>query len=66
MNEPSNFYNGKQNGCEKNPLDYPEFIPNVHGNLLSYKTVCMNAKHHLGRHYDLHNTFGISQAVATN
>ncbi|XP_011686550.1 PREDICTED: lysosomal alpha-glucosidase-like isoform X1 [Wasmannia auropunctata] len=66
MNEPSNFYNGHKNGCVHNNLDYPAYLPNVVGNLLATKTLCMNAKHYLGAHYDLHNTYGTSQAITTN
>ncbi|KAK9300498.1 hypothetical protein QLX08_006841 [Tetragonisca angustula] len=66
MNEPSNFYDGYKNGCPKNKLDYPKYIPNVIGNVLAKKTLCMNAKHYLGVHYDLHNTYGTSQAIAMN
>lgn len=66
MNEPSNFYNGKINGCEYNNLDNPPYIPNVIGNLLATKTLCMDAKHHLGSHYDVHNLYGIAEAEATN
>ncbi|XP_026830586.1 lysosomal alpha-glucosidase-like [Ooceraea biroi] len=66
MNEPSNFYNGHKNGCTHNRFDYPEHLPNVVGDLLATKTLCMNAKHYLGSHYDLHNTYGTSQAITTN
>ncbi|XP_039303833.1 lysosomal alpha-glucosidase isoform X2 [Solenopsis invicta] len=66
MNEPSNFYNGHKNGCMHNNLDYPNYVPNVVGDLLATKTICMNAKHYLGTHYDLHNTYGTSEAIATN
>ncbi|XP_011052776.1 PREDICTED: lysosomal alpha-glucosidase-like isoform X2 [Acromyrmex echinatior] len=66
MNEPANFYNGNKNGCTHNNLDYPEYIPNVVGGLLATKTFCMNAKHYLGTHYNLHNTYGTSQAITTN
>ncbi|XP_011639981.1 lysosomal alpha-glucosidase-like [Pogonomyrmex barbatus] len=66
MNEPSNFYNGHKDGCTHNNLDYPDYLPNVVGNLLATKTLCMNAEHYLGSHYDLHNTYGTSQAIATN
>ncbi|XP_076238484.1 lysosomal alpha-glucosidase [Calliopsis andreniformis] len=66
MNEPSNFYNGHKNGCSHNDLDYPPYVPNVDGRLLSTKTLCMNAKQYLGFHYDLHNTYGTSEAIATN
>ncbi|XP_031787365.1 lysosomal alpha-glucosidase [Nasonia vitripennis] len=66
MNEPSNFYNGHINGCKATSLDNPPYLPNVNGNLLARKTVCMNAKQHLGNHYDLHNVYGTSQAVVVN
>ncbi|XP_060814039.1 lysosomal alpha-glucosidase-like [Bombus pascuorum] len=66
MNEPSNFYDGHKNGCPKSKLDYPKYVPNVIGDILATKTLCMNAKHYLGVHYDLHNTYGTSQAIATN
>ncbi|XP_031835185.1 lysosomal alpha-glucosidase isoform X2 [Nomia melanderi] len=66
MNEPSNFYDGCKNVCSKNDLDYPVYVPNVLGGKLRTKTLCMNAKHYLGTHYDLHNTYGTSHAIATN
>lgn len=66
MNEPSNFYNGKIEGCGNNHLDNPIYVPNVVGDLLSTKTLCMSARHHLGPHYDVHNTYGTSEAIATN
>ncbi|KAK2584914.1 hypothetical protein KPH14_002510 [Odynerus spinipes] len=66
MNEPSNFYDGHKNGCIKNDLNYPEYVPVVVGKVLFAKTLCMDAKHYLGPHYNLHNTYGTSQAIATN
>lgn len=66
MNEPSNFYDGHIDGCVQNELDNPPYRPNIVGNLLATKTVCMNARHHLGSHYDVHNTFGTSEAAMTN
>ncbi|XP_048513963.1 lysosomal alpha-glucosidase-like isoform X2 [Athalia rosae] len=66
MNEPSNFYNGHSTGCLYNKLDNPQYVPNVVGGSLATKTLCMNAQHYLGPHYDLHNTYGIGQAAATN
>ncbi|XP_053996416.1 lysosomal alpha-glucosidase-like [Hylaeus anthracinus] len=66
MNEPSNFYDGLKEGCPKNNLDYPEYVPNVVEGKLAKKTLCMNAKHYIGPHYNLHNTYGTSQAIATN
>ncbi|XP_043284600.1 lysosomal alpha-glucosidase-like isoform X2 [Venturia canescens] len=66
MNEPSNFYNGKINGCENNDRDNPIYVPRVVGDVLATKTLCMNAQHYLGSHYNIHNTYGTSEAVATN
>ncbi|XP_076282313.1 lysosomal alpha-glucosidase [Lasioglossum baleicum] len=66
MNEPSNFYDGHKNGCTVNNLDNPVYLPNVMGGKLATKTLCMNAKQYLGSHYDLHNTYGTSHAIATN
>ncbi|XP_076621881.1 lysosomal alpha-glucosidase [Colletes latitarsis] len=66
MNEPSNFYNGLKNGCTHNSLDYPKYVPHTIESTLASKTLCMDAKHYLGPHYNLHNTYGMSQAVATN
>ncbi|XP_015118649.1 lysosomal alpha-glucosidase isoform X2 [Diachasma alloeum] len=65
MNEPSNFYNGHMNGCVKNVFDNPPYQPNVVGNLLATKTLCMNAQHARGLHYDIHNTYGMAEAVAS-
>ena len=66
MNEPSNFYNGHINGCQASDYENPQYLPSVVGNKLSSKTLCMSAKHHLGYHYNLHNTYGTSQAIVTN
>ncbi|XP_011503322.1 PREDICTED: lysosomal alpha-glucosidase-like [Ceratosolen solmsi marchali] len=66
MNEPSNFYNGYINGCIPNSLDNPPYLPGIVGNLLSRKTICMNAKQYLGFHYNLHNIYGTSQAMVVN
>ncbi|XP_074111651.1 lysosomal alpha-glucosidase isoform X1 [Cotesia typhae] len=66
MNEPSNFYNGRINGCPiNNSLNYPPYLPNVVGDSLASKTVCMDAKHHLGPHYDVHNYYGTAEAAVT-
>ncbi|KAL7639020.1 UNVERIFIED_CONTAM: hypothetical protein RMT77_010554 [Armadillidium vulgare] len=66
MNEPSNFYNGQKDGCPVNSsLEHPYYIPLVKGGVLYFKTLCMTAKHHLGNHYDLHNIYGFSEAIAT-
>ena len=67
MNEPSNFFDGQAKGCEKNPLNQPQYIPrSVDGHKLYHKTVCPSAKQYLGSHYDLHNIYGYSEGIATN
>lgn len=66
MNEPSNFWNGQEDGCPNSTLDNPPYTPKVDGGILSYKTVCMNAKQFEGDHYNLHNLYGITEAIVTN
>ncbi|KAK9500130.1 hypothetical protein O3M35_001450 [Rhynocoris fuscipes] len=66
MNEPSNFVNGSINGCPKNILEDPPYVPAVQGGKLKYHTLCMSAKHSLGPHYAVHNSYGVFEAVATN
>lgn len=65
MNEPTNFINGSFDGCPDNTLDRPPYLPRVDGDLLSFHTVCMSAKHHTGNHYDLHNIYGLTQTIVT-
>ncbi|VVC33074.1 Hypothetical protein CINCED_3A013653 [Cinara cedri] len=68
MNEPSNFVNGDWQGCIFNNSDHwenPQYTPNVAGGKLNYKTICMSAKQHIGLHYDVHNLYGLSEAITT-
>ena len=52
MNEPSNFYDGQENGCENGPLNDPAYVPRylhqLHNSfLLLYKlrlSVCVCPK----------------------
>ncbi|XP_033207449.1 lysosomal alpha-glucosidase-like [Belonocnema kinseyi] len=64
MNQPYNF---ASDSCSENNnnLDNPDFLPHIIGKSLSTKTLCMSAKHHLGNHFNLHNTYGTSQAAVT-
>lgn len=64
MNEPSNFLSGSMYGtCADENLPYkPKAIP-AEG--LKYKTLCMDAKHYAGSHYDLHNLYAMTEAVIT-
>ncbi|KAL0279779.1 UNVERIFIED_CONTAM: hypothetical protein PYX00_001264 [Menopon gallinae] len=66
MNEPSNFLDGTLKGCPNNSLENPPYLPRVDGNKLRYKTICMSALHYAGSHYNVHNLYGISEAIVTN
>ncbi|CAK1550934.1 unnamed protein product [Leptosia nina] len=65
MNEPSNFLSGSMYGeCTPEELPYKPISIAAEG--LKHKTLCMDAKHHAGAHYDIHNLYAITEAVATN
>ena len=68
MNEPSNFEDGQLRlGCPDDGLNHPPYVPrDVTGGSLFHHTACPSARHHMGSHYDLHNLFGLSEAVVTN
>lgn len=66
MNEPSNFWSGGPKGCLHNNLEHPPFLPAVEGGSLYYRTLCMSARHHVGTHYNVHNLFGLTEAISTN
>ncbi|KAJ0178509.1 hypothetical protein K1T71_006332 [Dendrolimus kikuchii] len=64
MNEPSNFVDGAMFGhCEPENLPY---MPNTHDQHLNQHTLCMDAQHYIGVHYDLHNLYALTEAIATN
>jgi lysosomal alpha-glucosidase len=66
MNEPSNFWDGTKQGCNKNSnLDNPPYVPQVVGKQLYYKTICPSARQAGGRHYDLHNLYGTQETIIT-
>ncbi|XP_015921861.1 lysosomal alpha-glucosidase isoform X2 [Parasteatoda tepidariorum] len=68
-NEPSNFVDGSLNGCGRNSLNYPPYGVGVHGSILGgklfEKTICMDAVHSVGKHYDIHNLYGYFQSNVT-
>ncbi|CAG2059891.1 unnamed protein product [Timema podura] len=66
MNEPSNFWSGSAHGCENNSLDYPPYTPGVLGGKLFFRTLCMNSEQHAGKHYDVHNLYGFTEAIVTS
>ncbi|XP_043570742.1 lysosomal alpha-glucosidase-like [Chiloscyllium plagiosum] len=66
MNEPSNFVTGAINGCPNNSLEYPPYVPGVTGGYLRSRTVCMSGQQHLSSHYNLHNLYGLTEAIASH
>uniref|UniRef100_A0A7N6B035 alpha-glucosidase n=1 Tax=Anabas testudineus TaxID=64144 RepID=A0A7N6B035_ANATE len=63
MNEVSNFKQGSSKGCTVNNLNYPPFTPNILDKLMYSKTLCMDAKHDWGDHYDVHSLYVHSQSI---
>ncbi|XP_072385284.1 lysosomal alpha-glucosidase-like isoform X1 [Diabrotica undecimpunctata] len=66
MNEPSNFLSGSFNGCPNSSLETPPYFPAIDGGVINYKTVCMTAKQYAGLHYNVHNLYGLTEAIVTN
>ncbi|XP_067246031.1 sucrase-isomaltase, intestinal [Chanodichthys erythropterus] len=65
MNEVANFVKGSIKGCADNKLNYPPFTPRILDDLMYSKTLCMDAKHKWGTHYDVHSLYGYSMVLAT-
>ncbi|XP_061414169.1 sucrase-isomaltase, intestinal-like [Lethenteron reissneri] len=61
MNEPANFGTGQEPGCANNLLNKPPYHPRISGDDLAEKTLCPDARTHLGLHYDTHSLFGWAQ-----
>uniref|UniRef100_A0A8C1QV97 alpha-glucosidase n=1 Tax=Cyprinus carpio TaxID=7962 RepID=A0A8C1QV97_CYPCA len=53
-------------GCADNKLNYPPFTPRILDDLMYSKTLCMDAKHKWGDHYDVHSLYGYSMVLATD
>uniref|UniRef100_A0A671L8G9 alpha-glucosidase n=1 Tax=Sinocyclocheilus anshuiensis TaxID=1608454 RepID=A0A671L8G9_9TELE len=66
MNEVANFIKGGIKGCADNKLNYPPFTPCILDDLMYSKTLCMDAKHKWGDHYDVHSLYGYSMVLATD
>ncbi|XP_052438648.1 sucrase-isomaltase, intestinal-like [Carassius gibelio] len=66
MNEVANFVKGGIKGCADNKLNYPPFTPSILDDLMYSKTLCMDAKHKWGNHYDVHSLYGYSMVLATD
>ncbi|XP_068618673.1 uncharacterized protein [Battus philenor] len=64
MNEPSNFLSGSLYGqCAPEELPYTPRYVGEEG--LKHKTLCMDAKHYFGSHYNIHNLHAVTEAIAT-
>ncbi|XP_055971733.1 lysosomal alpha-glucosidase [Sorex fumeus] len=66
MNEPSNFLAGSVNGCPNNELENPPYVPGVAGGTLRAATICASSRQFLSSHYNLHNLYGLSEAMASH
>ncbi|XP_060242269.1 lysosomal alpha-glucosidase isoform X1 [Meriones unguiculatus] len=66
MNEPSNFVRGSQEGCPDNELENPPYVPGVVGGDLQAATICVSSHQFLSTHYNLHNLYGLTEAIASS
>lgn len=65
MNEPASFVAGSTDGCLNNTWNHPPYLPKFGRNELFGGTICMDANHELGLHYDTHSMYGWWEARAT-
>ncbi|XP_051512453.1 sucrase-isomaltase, intestinal-like isoform X1 [Myxocyprinus asiaticus] len=65
MNEVASFVKGSIKGCANNKLNHPPYTPSILDELMYSKTLCMDAKHKWGNHYDVHSLYGYSMVLAT-
>ncbi|XP_069807724.1 lysosomal alpha-glucosidase [Dendropsophus ebraccatus] len=66
MNEPSNFIPGSVDNCPDNKLENPPYVPGVVGGTLRHATICASSQQHISSHYNLHNLYGLSEAIASH
>ncbi|KAJ7315883.1 hypothetical protein JRQ81_002045 [Phrynocephalus forsythii] len=66
MNEPSNFVDGSLEDCPRNKLENPPYVPGVLGGSLKSRTLCASSKQYLSSHYNLHNLYGLTEAIASH
>ncbi|XP_032097324.1 lysosomal alpha-glucosidase isoform X1 [Sapajus apella] len=66
MNEPSNFIRGSEDGCPSNELENPPYVPGVVGGALQAATICASSRQFLSTHYNLHNLYGLTEAIASH
>ncbi|KAL1432914.1 hypothetical protein MTO96_001909 [Rhipicephalus appendiculatus] len=64
MNEPSNFYNGHEDGCPRDQkVERPPYVPGR--DPLCTRTLCMSDQHYASTHYNLHSVYSHLEARAT-
>ncbi|XP_053157607.1 lysosomal alpha-glucosidase [Hemicordylus capensis] len=66
MNEPSNFVEGSLDDCPSNKLENPPYVPGVLGGSLKRRTLCASSRQNLSSHYNLHNLYGLTEAIASH
>ncbi|XP_037664457.1 lysosomal alpha-glucosidase [Choloepus didactylus] len=66
MNEPANFVRGSQDGCPDNELENPPYVPGVIGGTLQAATLCASSHQQLSTHYNVHNLYGLTEAIASH
>ncbi|XP_073444186.1 lysosomal alpha-glucosidase [Dendrobates tinctorius] len=66
MNEPSNFVPGSVDNCPDNNIENPPYVPAVVGGTLRRATICASSQQHVSSHYNLHNLYGLSEAIASH
>lgn len=66
MNEPSNFVKGSVDGCPDSDLENPPYVPGVVGGTLRAATICASSHQFLSTHYNLHNLYGLTEALASH
>ncbi|XP_053423823.1 lysosomal alpha-glucosidase isoform X2 [Nycticebus coucang] len=66
MNEPSNFVRGSVDSCPINELESPPYVPGVIGGSLQVATICASSHQFLSTHYNLHNLYGLTEAIASH
>lgn len=63
MNEPYNMWDQTTTGCKDDIA--PQYVPSIENGLLSNRTACLNAKHYLSDHYNVHNLYALYEAKST-
>ncbi|XP_018419368.1 PREDICTED: lysosomal alpha-glucosidase-like [Nanorana parkeri] len=66
MNEPANNVHGSLNGCPDNSIENPPYVPDVVGKVLRDTTICASSYQNISSHYNLHNMYGLFEAIATH